>query len=394
MQNILRTKKKSGYRGQAIVEFAIVAPILVMLLVGIMEVGRLLYIYAAVNNASREAARYGSAIGLADNGTSLKYQYCKGIRDMAERSALSVPITITISYDHGPGNSPFDTCDGGLDTDTAVMINTGSDPDRINVTVSTTYTAWINLLPIDSRVIASSSARTILGYVEVESGLGAVPTSVSGPVNTSTSVPTTAPTATPTNTATVIVASNTPTATLGNYTPLPTNTATLTPTVTPTGTVTSTPTITSTPTETLTPTPSSTPTMTPTAMPGCDSIDAGLIGIPGVNGTNTMSMTIRNPHDSITISTVRVVWNAATGAPSSKPLILQYASLGSVFWSSTGNTSGDLTITPSTTLILPGNNATSTLVFTFDKQYKNIGNPLIVVTLATTGCENYTITRP
>ena len=402
MQNILRTKKMSGYRAQAIVEFAIVAPILVMLLVGTMEVGRLLYIYAAVNNASREAARYGSAIGLAENGTSLKYQYCKGIRDQAKRSAFFMNLSdadITIEYDSGPDKvtgivpAPFANCDPGLDTDTAVMINTGSDPDRINVTVSTTYTAWINLIPIDSRIITSSSARTILGYVEVESGLGAVPTSVSGPVNTSTSVPTTAPTATPTKTATVIVASNTPTATLGNYTPLPTNTATLTPTVTPTGTITPTPTITFTPTETFTPTPTSTPTMTPTAMPGCDSIDAGLIGIPGVNGTNTMSITIRNPHDAITISTVRVVWNAATGAPASKPLTLQYVSLGGVFWTGS-NTSGDLTITPSTTLILPGNNATSTLVFTFDKQYKNIGNPLIVITLATAGCENYTITRP
>jgi hypothetical protein len=390
MQNILRTKKMSGYRAQAIVEFAIVAPILVMLLVGIMEVGRLLYIYAAVNNASREAARYGSAIGLADNGTSLKYQYCDGIRNMAERSALLVPLTITISYDHGPGNSPFEFCDGSVDT--GVIINSGTTPDRVNVTVSTTYTPWIKLLPIGSHNISAASARTILGYVEVESGLGAVPTSVSGPVNTATTVPTTAPTATPTNTPIEIVASNTPTATLpGNvetFTPLPTSTETLTPTVT------FTPTITFTPTETFTPTLTSTPTMTPTAMPGCDSIDAGLIGIPGVNGVNTMSMTIGNPHDAITISTVRVVWNAATGAPSSKPLTLLYASLNGVFWSSTGDTSGDLTITPTTTLILPGNNATSTLVFTFDKQYKNIGNPLIVITLATAGCENYTITRP
>lgn len=390
MHNVSRTNRVLGDRAQAIVEFAIVAPILVMLLVGIMEVGRLLYIYAAVNNASREAARYGSAIGLADDGTSLKYQYCEGIRDMAERSALLVPITITISYDHGPGNSPFDTCDGDLDP--AVMINTGSDPDRINVTVSTTYTAWINLLPIDSRTITSSSARTILGYVEVEGGLVGVPTSVSGPSKTPTSVVMPSDTVTPTNTPVEVVESATPTATLpGNvetFTPLPTSTETLTPTVT------STPTITFTPTETMTPTETSTPTSTPTAMPGCDSIDAGLIGIPGVNGTNTMSMTIRNPHDSITVATVRVVWNAATGAPASKPLILQYASLNGVFWSSTGDTSGDLTITPTTTLIIPGNNATSTLVFTFDKQYKNIGNPMIVITLATAGCENYTITRP
>lgn len=62
-------------RAQAIVEFAIVLPVLMMLLVGILEVGRLIYMYAAVNNASREASRYGSAIGLDDTGAYLKYQY-------------------------------------------------------------------------------------------------------------------------------------------------------------------------------------------------------------------------------------------------------------------------------------------------------------------------------
>src|SRR6266498_3229793 len=92
-------------RAQAIVEFALVLPILMMLLVGIMEVGRFIYIYAAVNNASREAARYGSAIGFDDTGTHLKYQYCDGIRNMARKSAYFMNLSnadIDIEYDTGP----------------------------------------------------------------------------------------------------------------------------------------------------------------------------------------------------------------------------------------------------------------------------------------------------
>ena len=77
-----------GTRAQAMVEFALVLMILMVVLVGILEVGRLLFIYAAVNNASREATRYASAIGLDDSGNA-KYQYCDGIRNMAQRS-LSV----------------------------------------------------------------------------------------------------------------------------------------------------------------------------------------------------------------------------------------------------------------------------------------------------------------
>ena len=101
-----RNQKTPGFRtqrAQAIVEFALVLPILMMMLVGIMEVGRLIYTYAAVNNASREAARYGSAIGFDDTGTHLKYQYCDGIKDRARRSAYFTPLTIHIYYDEGPG---------------------------------------------------------------------------------------------------------------------------------------------------------------------------------------------------------------------------------------------------------------------------------------------------
>ena len=45
--------------GQALVEFAIVLPILVILLVGMMEFGLLLYNQHVITNASREGARYG-----------------------------------------------------------------------------------------------------------------------------------------------------------------------------------------------------------------------------------------------------------------------------------------------------------------------------------------------
>lgn len=80
-------------RAQAIVEFAIALPVLMMRLVGILEVGRMVFIYVAVNNASREAARYASAVGLADGGVYNKYQYCTGIREVTKQSAFIVPLT-------------------------------------------------------------------------------------------------------------------------------------------------------------------------------------------------------------------------------------------------------------------------------------------------------------
>ena len=56
----LKTKRTRGNEdGQALVEFALVLPILVLLLIGMMEFGLLLYNQQVITNASREGARFG-----------------------------------------------------------------------------------------------------------------------------------------------------------------------------------------------------------------------------------------------------------------------------------------------------------------------------------------------
>jgi hypothetical protein len=296
---------------------------------------------------------------------------------MAQRSAFFTPLTITIAYDNGPGTSPFRTCTGSVDT--GVIINGGVD--RVKVTVSASYSPMLNLIPIGSRTVSSTSARTIFGFVELEGT-----SVVSGPVNSATPTPT-GPTQTPTETPTQTL-TFTPTSTLdvemATFTPLPTSTPTLVPSPT------STPTLTPTATETLTPTLTYTPTITPTAMPGCDSITPGSIIIV----SNVMSMTITNPHEAITVLNVQVTWNSANGGAGGKTLSLKSASLGGVFWAGT-DTSGNLTITPSTTVTIPGNNVTSAIMFTFDRNYQTKNNlESILINLSTPGCESYPIRMP
>lgn len=46
-------------RGQSLVEYALVLPILLLLLLGIMEFGILVFNYNTIANAAREGARYG-----------------------------------------------------------------------------------------------------------------------------------------------------------------------------------------------------------------------------------------------------------------------------------------------------------------------------------------------
>ena len=44
-------------RGQALVEFALVFPVLILILLGIFEVGRAVFAYNTIGNAAREGAR-------------------------------------------------------------------------------------------------------------------------------------------------------------------------------------------------------------------------------------------------------------------------------------------------------------------------------------------------
>lgn len=49
------------YRGQAAVELALILPVMLLILMGMLDLGRLFYYEEAMANAAREGARYGAA---------------------------------------------------------------------------------------------------------------------------------------------------------------------------------------------------------------------------------------------------------------------------------------------------------------------------------------------
>ena len=60
-----------NFKGQAMVEFAFVLPILLLVVFGLLEVGRLIFIYSSITNASRNASRHTSReIRTTGNGPS------------------------------------------------------------------------------------------------------------------------------------------------------------------------------------------------------------------------------------------------------------------------------------------------------------------------------------
>ncbi len=218
-------RRSEGRPGQGLVEFMLVLPVLLLIVLGVIEAGRMLLIYSGMTSASREASRYGATVG--DNGSGTpRYLDCLGMRDAARRVATLTTLAdadIQIVYDHGDPTLPIASCDANPHPN---QINLG---DRVVVTVSTVYQPIVPLVPLPPMTITTSTGRTIL--TEVAAGptvtLGG-PTSTTAPTDTSVP-PTAGPSPTPEDTPTPTVP---PTDTPGPS-PTPTITNTIVPSPTP-----------------------------------------------------------------------------------------------------------------------------------------------------------------
>ena len=198
LTKILKSKNKPA--AQAMAEFALVLPILLLVVYGLLEVGRLLFIWASVNTASRQAVRYGSAIGLVDtndDGTldTPRYQDCNGILAAANSVGFITRFTnVNITYDRGVDNdgdpvqitqplaiktNPNPNAPNGASPNTCNLVAALSqDPiqngDRISVYVSADFYPVIPFIPLgpfsaaNGNPIESSASRTIVGEISIE----------------------------------------------------------------------------------------------------------------------------------------------------------------------------------------------------------------------------------
>jgi len=357
----LNSKKSNA---QAMVEFAIALPVLLVLLYGILEAGRLLFLYSTVVTASRQAVRYGSATGIGNgtgNASEPRYQDCDGIREAAQKTGfLGAFDTITIRWDDGPGFAPNEYCTNPS-TDNTFIPKT-NNTSRVSVTVTEHFTPLVpKLLPFINRDITATSSRTILVSVSIQV--------TAPPVTFIASTPTDTPSPTPSPT----------------HTPTATNTSTVTVTPALSYTPSNTPTITLTPPPSLTPTITATFTPNATPVPSCIGITHGPITKTG----NTMSMTITNPWNfPLTTGAGTVTWNDDKGhqTGSDKTLSLQTINVGgTIIW--TGNSINVSTMPFTNPAIIPPN-TTVTITFTFHQSYDNFdGTENIYINLSTPGCE-------
>ena len=168
-QNRLNSQNNQAEKAQGMVEFALVLPILLLLAMGIIEFGRLLFIFSAVNTASSEAVRYGSAVD--DTGGTARYVDCTGIEEAAFRIGSLVNLSsVTISYDEGPGGATISsTCPPPVPDDIV------GGRDRIYVQVQAPYSPIVPFVALFDGLsfnITADSYRTIVKDIELGEGGG------------------------------------------------------------------------------------------------------------------------------------------------------------------------------------------------------------------------------
>jgi len=135
--NHLRTVKTR--RGQAMVEFALAFPIFLMLVLGVMEFGRMFLMYTSVFAGAREGARYGAAVETVCDSS--------GIHNAVRRAGFFAgDINIGVQYDDGYGN--LKACEN------TVL------GDRVHVTAEITFESITGVIP--DLTLRSTARRTLI----------------------------------------------------------------------------------------------------------------------------------------------------------------------------------------------------------------------------------------
>lgn len=122
----LGPRDRSSQQGQSLLEFALVILTLVLVMIGIIDFGRMYFTYATVANAAREGARYG-----------IIYPTHRTAEDSPDPNNITYRTRAMLSLIGGSAEIQITYPDDGCMTPGC----------RIRVKVSTQFDMWTPLIP-------------------------------------------------------------------------------------------------------------------------------------------------------------------------------------------------------------------------------------------------------
>jgi Flp pilus assembly protein TadG len=142
----IRRRRRTGQRGQSLVEFAFVLPIIVLVIVSFIEIGRAVFAWNTIANAARQGARVAAVNQLSvvtdcDESRPIEdpYEPHWSIRGCAIAAGGALGITtanVAISYSSPPSTSL--TCDSTLHVGCIAAITV-----TYSYNVSTPFLNWV-----------------------------------------------------------------------------------------------------------------------------------------------------------------------------------------------------------------------------------------------------------
>lgn len=157
-----KRNRRGCSRGQALAEFALVAPVFFLLLFGIIEAGRFIFHYHALNSAVREGARYaivhgsnardGCPSGPPAPSTPSCDPSGEKVRQAVVKAAFNLMTVSDINFVDSDGNTtPTYSADP----------NGGTNKRGTTVTVSATYT-YPPIVPVMPPITIRSESSLVI----------------------------------------------------------------------------------------------------------------------------------------------------------------------------------------------------------------------------------------
>lgn len=150
--------------GQALVEFALTAPVLVLLLAGVIDFGIILFTYAQSAGAHRDALRFAELLGYA-NGY-VPYLDCAGMQDAATNTAFGSGHNVTIEYIKADGSGTFECGVDNPDDIDEALVNGDIMQITLRVDVDPIF------LPFDDLELQFKGQRSIVKFIPITPGSG------------------------------------------------------------------------------------------------------------------------------------------------------------------------------------------------------------------------------
>jgi Flp pilus assembly protein TadG len=160
-----RWRTKGGLRpgrrkaGASVVEVALLCPVLMLILFGMVDLGRWVFLGLEVTSAARAGAQFGSLSQANANNTS-------GIQTAAKNDVPDIPSLLVSSNTtscwcaNNPGVTHVVTCSTSYPY---TACTSGSQIVLLQVNTSATYTPWISIPPFNKTFTIKGSAMIPTG---------------------------------------------------------------------------------------------------------------------------------------------------------------------------------------------------------------------------------------